>query len=337
MGKDTREGLGKILANGDYVGAYVTRQEMINKRYRTATYDCYGPMMVCYISGRGFKPTDDEENRAFKIRMEQYNGLDDLDDLKRINITKLPRIRNAIYSLQALSKIHPQAFRFDELQEECTNHLKSRDSDGNHACNFIREKNKNVPLRNRALQIAGTYYTLSTITNTEDFILSLLTEDQQQALQRTKGSVEGLIKHSLFLCYQDLYDADPLRMYEEIITRVPMSDISNKYNTLQTDDGNIRTAWDTLTTTSLSQILSGIIPLRYGTGNKRYVAWEGDATDRTLDLLCKRLPFEEDDRILKMIRQRPRATVKSKLNSKTDLTKNLTHCASSDENDVKVK
>jgi len=292
-----RDDLEDIFLSGDQQNRPIVRTNM--NTLKTESFNIYAPMIVSKKAG-GYTP-EDMENRSFSLKMIENRNkkIDPTLDLKEIE-----SIRNDLYSLHALYRIHPEVFHLEELFQKSIGELTEKDSAGRHVCDYLRASNDNESLIGRSLDIATTYYPLSRLTCTEADILSLLTDEQRYSTERLKETIESRIHHSLVLCCNQYAKDHGVSGFGDIITRVPTKDITDLYNRIQEEDGNQRNSMDRITGNKVTRTLRDLgFDIRTGTGGKSYIKWTEDI-DNILDINQEKFGTEEDQVMLEILRKR---------------------------------
>jgi len=294
---ERRDDLEDIFLSGDQKNRPIVRTNM--NTLKTESFNIYGPMVISKKAG-GYTP-EDMENRAFTLKMIENRSKKLVANL---DYEELTAIRNDLYSLYALYRIRPEAFKLADLFAESVRHLTDGDEDGRRICDFVRTDNMRTNLTGRSLDIATTYYTLSRLTTTEEDILSLLTDEQAYSSERLKDTNEAGIFHSLMICCQEHAKNNSLLRYPDMILRVPTRDITELFNRDQEESGNQRNSMERITGHRVTRTLKDM-GFETGKGNHglSYIKWAKDL-DNVLDINLDKFGSEEDRDILEKIRRR---------------------------------
>ena len=285
-----------IFYNGDKKGCKIPR---INPNtLAPESFNIYGPMMISNKAGGPL--TEDTKNRAFTIKM-LGNTSKSLDVV--LDVDELTSIRNDLYSLFALYRIHPESFRLKELFIESIEHISG--TDGNRICDYLRANPYAKPLENRSKDIATTYYPLARLTSTEEEILKILTEEQQYSAERLKETMEAHMFRSFTKCSWDIYHTNPLATYDQIIKGVLTKTITDTYNEYMRETGNvINPTIDGIKSNKVTRMMRDMgFSIRKGNGNQSYIDWTPE-TDNAIMVNLGKFGTDEEKKMISLIKKR---------------------------------
>ncbi|UAL08240.1 MAG: hypothetical protein KRP56_03055 [Candidatus Methanogranum gryphiswaldense] len=261
--EDARRDLEDIFLSGTQKDAMIPRCN--NNSLKPETFKVYSPLVMSNKAGTF--TAEDIENRGFRINLIP-NRIKKIDPL--LDKDGFLEIRTELYSLRALYKMHPECFGLKDLIKEAIHELTETDDQGNMITDFIRTDGERGRLKNRSLQIAITYYTLSKLTGTESDILSLLTEEDRNNMERNKDTKEGAVFRAYIQCCKDKSEDYPLYGYLDIMTSVSSKEIQEKYNLNLLESGNQKTTLDQITANSVSRTMKDIsLEMSYDAGKGR--------------------------------------------------------------------
>jgi len=294
-----RNDLDDIFFAGDQKGRKLTSVNVNN--LKVESFNTFGPMLISLKAG-GYTH-EDQDNRSFILNLIQ-NRNKKLDPT--LNAKEIDNIRTDLYSLYALYKIHPEAFRFEDLLKDSTRQLVERDPKTNRSVSdYHRAKEDEISeIKGRALDIAKTYYTLSRITHTESEILSILTDEQLHNSERLKETTEAGIYNALMSCCADEFRTNTAWGYMDTLERIPTKDITLRYNNDLRESGNSRNIMDEITGNRVTRTLGAMgFDIKRGAGGRSYIKWTKD-TEETLDTLEDKFGSDESKAILNDMRKR---------------------------------
>ena len=316
---DVKADVMDIFLNGDRKGKKVPR---INPNsLKPESFRIYGPMAISNKAG-GFL-TEDIENRAITIKMIE-NTKKDLDVL--LDKAELEIIRNDLYSLFSLYMIHPECFKMDELFKESIIHLSGKKENDIRVCDFLGAYPYAEKLRNRARDIATTYYTLSRLTNTEEETLKILSEEQQYSKEILKETTEAHIFSSFAKCCYNLFVENPLLTFDGIIREVCMKNVTESYNEDLKEAGNKTSFSDEIKSNKVTRTMRDMgFNIRRGNNNLSYLDWTKE-TNNAIDVNLTKFGSDEEEKIFSVIRKRGIGTnANFKVNTKTEDNTKLTN------------
>ncbi len=238
--------------------------------YEPKEFRIFAPLAVVNKSG-GFLP-EDVINRSISIGL--ITKPDNVILKTLLDREEMARIRTELYSIMAFMRQFPDQMQVGIVYEETLEEL-----DSGKPINIGGRKE--YIFHNRTKDLASTYYTLAKLSGTEEEILSLLNDQQDQSMTALIESIDGLIFRGV--CDLVITNApfgvgrDKNAYLGDALRKICTRDVMERSREIQDEEGNNTfRRWD-IDTSGVTRTMKGLgFTIVRGRNNKSFMAGNGN-------------------------------------------------------------
>jgi len=264
--KDHRSRYMQIIKNGLTENGVVMLTEG-KGIYHTVEFKIFAPLAVVNKSG-SFLP-EDVVNRSISIGLITKPNDYKLKTL--LDREEMAKIRTELYSIWAFMRQFPNQMPIKAVYEETLEEL-----DSGKPLNVGGLKQ--YIFHNRTKDLASTYYTLAKLSGTEEDILSLLDDQQDQSMAALIESPDGLVFRSICdLAIKNIpfgagKDKDKIGYLVEALRKISTREVMERCLDIQDEEGNNTfKRWD-VDTGNVTRTMKGLgFSIQRGTNNKSFI------------------------------------------------------------------
>ena len=228
--RDTRNGIKKILKNGNVKDHCVQRAEKnSNNSLEPKTYNIYAP--VVFVNQAGGKLLSEEIiNRAISILMIAAPDcsmpmIPDRDELRDI--------RDELYTIRCVWLADPKRVGLKSVYESCIAELQNPNGIVTPAGTYY--------FSNRCRDILGTMYPVAKMIGTDEAVLESFADLQKSVSENDKNSKIGKVFAGLIRAIEVVMETEPLCTdYLYALSKVETRDIAECYSRILIADGEMR-------------------------------------------------------------------------------------------------
>ena len=241
---ETRNGIKKVLKNGNTRGCSVQRTEKnVKGVFLPVSYDIFGPLALIIQSGVSTVP-EEVLNRSITIIMFP---LPDTSVPMEPDLYELREIRDELYTIRSMWIAEPERIRFEDIRKEAMTQLQSIEG--------IEVGGKAYHFTNRCRDIMGTMLTVAKMAGLEEPIVEAFAEMQGVLIDDERDSNLGRVFSSILKCAEEYIEDNPINAgIYDALKNISTSDIALHYRGLLREEGELG-EYEKLSTRSVTNMV----------------------------------------------------------------------------------